>query len=92
MLTELLKTMANGRNLSTSTIAQKFDISISFAEQLIQNLEDMGYIKHIAFDCSENSCKSCSLRDGCTKSNGIGIFELTDKGREMVLSLQVSHQ
>lgn len=89
MLVELLKLMDHGKTLSSSVIAQKFDISIPFAEQLIHNLEEMGYIKHITFDCSSASCSTCHLKNGCSSfSSAISILELTAKGKEMALTLQ----
>lgn len=89
MLVELLKLMNIGKTLSSSVIAQKFDISVPFAEQLIQNLEDMGYVKHISFNCSSDNCSTCHLKNGCSSfSSEINILELTDKGKEMALTLQ----
>ena len=83
MLKDVLKEINNSRILNISNIAKKLDINEGLVEELIQQLERMGYIKEDmgSYTC-ESKCSSCTV----SSCNTIPLktLSVTNKGENLL--------
>jgi hypothetical protein len=54
------------------------------AEQLVGELVRAGYLRTAYGECEPAGCGACSLRSYCQPPVGIGLWELTEKGRRLL--------
>lgn len=85
MLMKILKRLSEGGMYSNKSVARELGIDDSLVEQMISQLENMGYIEKDNMSSCNDSCGcSCSQKSNCCGSSGIdiNIWKVTDKGRK----------
>lgn len=86
MLKDVLKEINNSRILNISNIAKKLDINEGLVEELIDQLERMGYIKEDmgSYTC-ESKCSSCTA----SSCNTIPLktLSVTTKGENLLKTI-----
>lgn len=86
MLMKILKRLLEGKSYSPRTIAAELGISEGMAQQMLLQLENMGYIeKTNTNDFGEGCCSACSSKKkSCCTSRKLAIdmLRVTSKGRE----------
>jgi DNA-binding Lrp family transcriptional regulator len=79
MLQKLLNELATGGVHSCTDLGRELDLSESLLEQILMDLERMGYIKSVGTDCEER-CTGCPLNNVCAVGQPGRIWTLTEKG------------
>lgn len=79
MLRTLLEKVATGGVHSYADLCRELGVSESLLEQMLIDLERMGYLKRVGTDC-ERHCANCSLNGTCAISRGGQVWTLTEKG------------
>lgn len=92
MLMKILKRLTQGGRYSNKSMANELGIDESMVEQMILQLQQLGYIEKEdmspcpgSCDCGDSSKKgSC-----CNSSNvDINIWKITEKGKETALKIR----
>lgn len=84
MLTRLLDLLREGGTRRISDLAQELGTTPELVETMLEDLGRMGYVKHVASQCSE-ACATCPMSDMCAaggSSPGSGngqMWVLTEK-------------
>ena len=83
MLMQLLALIGRGGVQRPADLAAELGVSPGLLEQMLADLEWMGYLSRIGGGCSIASCSHCSL--ACVRpAGGSGrIWTLTAKGRSL---------
>ncbi len=90
MLLKVLKRLTKGGAYSKKSISKELGIDESLFEQIIGQLQKLGYIKKEDTDCcsSGGGCSGCSPKGGCSCGNNhnidINMWRVTDKGRSVI--------
>lgn len=91
MLMKILKRLAQGGMYSNKSVAKELGIDEGLIEQMITQLEHLGYIERDSMNNHLSSCgdgcSSCSTKSSsCCSSNNINIsiWKLTDKGKNAI--------
>ena len=86
MLIKILKRLAQGGMYSNKVIAKELEMDEALIEQMIIQLQNLGYIqkesiKNPSLSCN-CGCGSCSTKGTCCASNNIdiNIWKITKKG------------
>ncbi|MDD3223604.1 MAG: FeoC-like transcriptional regulator [Clostridium sp.] len=86
MLIKILKRLLEGKSYSPRIIAAELGVSEGMAQQMLLQLENMGYIeKSSTNDFDEGCCSGCSSKKkSCCTSRKLDIdmIRVTSKGRE----------
>lgn len=86
MLTDVLKEINNSKVLDISQIAKNLNITDALVEELISQLERMGYVSEDmgSYTC-ESKCSSCSV----SKCNTIPLktLSITNKGERLLKNI-----
>lgn len=92
MLMKILKRLSQGGRYSNKLMANELGIDESMVEQMIVQLQQLGYIeKEDMSACSGGcDCGSSSKKASCCNSSNvdINIWKITDKGKETVLKIK----
>jgi DNA-binding HxlR family transcriptional regulator len=68
MLSRLLDLLREGGTRRVSDLAHDLDTTPELVETMLEDLARMGYVKRVAFQCSE-TCAACPMYDkGCRLS------------------------
>ena len=78
MLEQLLKMVATGGIHSYAQLARDLNVSEALLEQMLENLERMGYLQRMDAAC-DSHCDHCGVSTNCTVRGPEHIWELTDK-------------
>lgn len=81
MLQELLDKLTAGGVQSYADLCRELEVSEELLEQMLIDLERMGYLKRVVTDC-EGHCTSCPLGNVCAVSRQGQIWTLTAKGAQ----------
>ena len=85
MLKRLLTLIAANEGVSSlDWLAREMDVPPAMAEQLIGELVRAGYLRTAYGECELAGCDACSLRSRCQPPVGVGLWELTEKGRRLL--------
>lgn len=90
MLMKILKRLSQGGMYSNKSVARELGIDESLVEQMISQLQNMGYIeKESMSSCNSDCGGSCSKKSSCCGTNNIDInmWRVTDKGKNVVIRL-----
>lgn len=79
MLTQVLKTVADGGIHSLKNLARQLDVTEPLVEAMLEDLEKMGYLKRINTSCT-GRCQGCESNPICAISAGGQIWSLTQAG------------
>ena len=78
MLEQLLKMVATGGIHSYTQLARDLNVSEALLEQMLENLERMGYLQRMDAAC-DSHCDHCGVSTNCTVRGPERTWELTDK-------------
>lgn len=84
MLMKILKRLSQGGMYSNKSVARELGIDESLVEQMISQLENMGYIEKDNMNSCNCGCGGgCSEKSSCCGKNNIDInmWKITDKGK-----------
>ncbi|HEY8805535.1 MAG TPA: FeoC-like transcriptional regulator [Clostridium sp.] len=88
MLIKILKRLAQGGLYSNKLMAKELGIDEGLVEQMITQLQNLGYIeKDDNENCSSGcDCGSGSKKDSCCGKTDIGvkIWNITEKGKKAI--------
>jgi hypothetical protein len=85
MLKRLLNLIAaNKITSSLDGLAEEMGIPRALAEQLLTELVRTGYLRTALDECPPVGCATCPLHSHCRPPAGVGLWELTDKGRRLL--------
>ena len=90
MLMKILKRLSQGGMYSNRSMAREFGIDESLVEQMISQLQNMGYIEKDNMNSCGSGCGgSCSKKSDCCGNTGIDInmWRITDKGKNVLIKL-----
>lgn len=91
MLMKILKRLAEGGRYSNRLVAKELGIDEGTVEQMILQLQQLGYIeKEDMSACSGGcDCGNSSKKSSCCDSNNVDInmWKITNKGKETALRL-----
>lgn len=92
MLMKILKRLSEGGIYSNKLMAKELAVDESLVEQMITQLQHMGYIeKENMGNCSSGcDCGSSSKKGSCCSSNNnieINIWKITKKGKDAISNL-----
>ena len=78
MLEQLLKMVATGGIHSYAQLARDLNVSEALLEQMLEDLERMGYLQRMDAAC-DSHCDHCGVPANCTVRGPEHIWELTEK-------------
>ena len=78
MLEQLLKLIATGGIHSYAQLARELNVSEALLEQMLEDLERMGYVQRLGTAC-DSHCDHCGVSTTCTVHGPGQVWELTDK-------------
>lgn len=78
MLESLLKMLQEGGVHSPTDLAGRLGVDQELLEQMLADLERLGYLRQVSGDCSSH-CAGCPFEGLCVASGG-RIWSLTGKG------------
>jgi len=85
MLKRLLSLIAANEGVSSlDELAREMDVPPAMAEQLISELVRAGYLRTAYGGCEPVGCGACPLHSRCQPPVGVGLWELTNKGRRLL--------
>lgn len=85
MLKRLLTLIAANEGVSSfDALAHEMSVPPTMAEQLLSNLVHMGYLRTASAECEPVGCGACPLHSCCQPPAGVGLWELTNKGRRLL--------
>lgn len=90
MMMKVLKRIAKGGLYSNRIIARELGIDEAMVEQMIFQLERLGYIEKDSMNggsCCEGGCCGTSKKKSCCSGNNnvnIDLWKLTEKGKAAV--------
>jgi hypothetical protein len=91
MLMKVLKRLALGGRYSNALMAKELGIDESMVEQMILQLQQLGYIEKADMSACSGGCDcgSSSKKASCCNSNNVDInmWKITNKGKETALKL-----
>jgi DNA-binding Lrp family transcriptional regulator len=64
MLNELLDLLREGGTRRIADLARELDTTPELVETMLEDLARMGYVRHVAYQCSER-CSTCSMSQMC---------------------------
>ncbi len=79
MLQKLLERVATGGVHSYAELCRELDVSEGLLEQMLMDLERMGYLKRVGTSC-EGHCAGCPLSGTCAVGRPGQVWMLTEKG------------
>ncbi|MCR4408600.1 MAG: FeoC-like transcriptional regulator [Anaerolineae bacterium] len=79
MLHKLLDKLAAGGVHSYADLSRELDVSEGLLEQMLIDLERLGYLKRVGTDC-EAHCAGCPMNNVCAAGRPGQIWTLTEKG------------
>lgn len=86
MLKHVLKEISNSRVLDISNLAKKLNITDGLVEELIYQLERMGYVsKDMGSYTCESKCSSCKVSNCNTIP--LKTLSITSKGEELLKTI-----
>lgn len=86
MLKDVLKEIRNSRVLDISDIGNKLGISSALVEEMIGQLERMGYlIEDMGSYTCESKCSSCSV-SSCN-TTPVKTLSITEKGEKLLKNI-----
>lgn len=80
MLMDLLEKMRQGGVQRPADLAAELGVSSSLVEQMLLDLERLGYLQSIAGGCSPASCAHCGATCPLPVQNGGQGWALTPRG------------
>lgn len=91
MLMKILRRLAQGGMYSNKSVAKELGIDEGLVEQMIMQLEHLGYIEKDSMNnpltsCGDG-CGSCSTKSSCccnSNNINISIWKLTNKGKNAI--------
>jgi predicted ArsR family transcriptional regulator len=85
MLKRLLNLIAtNDGTSSIDALAQKMGIPGTLVKQLLAELVRAGYLRTALGECTPVGCAACPAHVSCHQPTGVGLWELTNKGRRLL--------
>ena len=85
MLKRLLSLIAANEGVSSlDELAQEMGVPPAITEQLISELVRAGYLHTAYGECEPVGCGACPARMNCHQPRGVGLWELTPKGRRLL--------
>jgi len=85
MLKRLLSLIAANEGVSSlDELAQEMGVPPAITEQLISELVRGGYLRTAYAECEPVGCGACPARVSCHQPTGVGLWELTPKGRRLL--------
>ncbi|MCB2293326.1 winged helix-turn-helix domain-containing protein [Clostridium algoriphilum] len=92
MLMKVLKRLSQGARYSNKIMAKELGIDEGMVEQIILQLERMGYIEaeEMATCSGGCDCGSSSKKGSCCNTSNVDIkmWKITSKGRETALTVK----
>lgn len=90
MLMKILKRLSQGGIYSNRSMAIELGIDESLVEQMITQLQNIGYIQKDSMDSCSKGCGGgcgCSTKSKCCGSSNVEInmWKVTDKGKSVLL-------
>lgn len=82
MLEKLLNEIKAGNTSSPTLLAERLNLSLSMVNAMLETLEEQGYLKNMAAECSEEKpCTSCPISNLCSTKTGSSprILMVTEK-------------
>jgi len=80
MLRELMRMIAEGQIHSQVELARQLGVSEGLVEQMLEDLERMGYLTLIEGSCV-SQCAACPLAKFCAVGTSTRLWLLTEKGQ-----------
>jgi len=85
MLKRLLSLIAANEGVSSlDELAREMGVPPAMAEQLMSGLVRVGYLHTAYEECEPVGCGACPARVSCHQPTGVGLWELTNKGRRLL--------
>ncbi|MBN1249283.1 MAG: winged helix-turn-helix transcriptional regulator [Anaerolineae bacterium] len=84
MLKKILSLIASGEATTQSDLVRALDIPEPLLAEMVERLEDQGYLTEDAL-CVE-ACDGCSLKMRCGNDRQLRIWTLTEKGIQAATS------
>ena len=85
MLMKILKRLAQGGMYSNKLIAKELGVDESLVEQIITQLQQLGYIEKDNIGNCSSDCGCCSTKSSCCSDKhniDINIWKVTEKGKK----------
>ena len=80
MYQELLEALAEERAYTHGSLSHRTGLSESLVEQLLDELEQQGFIAQLGNQCAGGCCAGCGLMGTCDAPRLITGWQFTDKG------------
>jgi DNA-binding MarR family transcriptional regulator len=82
MLERILRELVEGHVQSQTELANRLGVSEEMVEQMLADLQRMGYLTIEARGCDQNACANCPLTpEGCAAEQQLRGWILTERGR-----------
>ncbi len=78
MLEQLLQRIATGGIHSYAQLAREMDVSPALLQQMLEDLERMGYLRRLANAC-DTACSHCEKSPTCAIHGPGEVWTLTEK-------------
>ncbi|HVO93546.1 MAG TPA: hypothetical protein VMT22_11930 [Terriglobales bacterium] len=85
MLRQLLRLARDGSITDMVALARDLGVSIDELRQMIQQLEQFGYLERTVLGCPQ-PCERCALQPCCPASHAPRLWRITDKGERCLSS------
>lgn len=85
MLMKILKRLAQGGMYSNKLIAKELGVDESLVEQMITQLQQLGYIEKDNMGGCSSGCGCCSSKSSCCSDKhniDINIWKISEKGKK----------
>lgn len=88
MLLKILKRLAQGGLYSNKSMAKELGVDEGLVEQMISQLQQMGYIEKDDIGSCSSGCGCCSSKSSCCSDKNnidINIWKVTEKGKKVIV-------
>jgi predicted transcriptional regulator len=85
---KILKKIAQGGVYSNKSMAKELGLDASLVEQMITQLQQLGYIEKNKMGGRSSGCGCCSTKNSCCSDKhniDINIWKITEKGKKAIL-------
>jgi hypothetical protein len=86
MFRKLLRLARDHSTIEMGALARELGVSIDTVQQLVQVLEELGYIERTVLGCNQ-PCEPCSLEPTCLSRDHLRLWHVTSKGEKCLAQI-----
>ena len=83
MLQRVLRLMAEGESLSTTSLARGLDVSEGLVEHMLSQMVSLGLLREVQSNCTQG-CSGCAMSGDCGAQTSSRIWLLTEAAHNLL--------